>query len=266
MSKINVLILRTAGTNCDKETAVAFELLGARVKSVHVNDAARKNFGICKYQIIAFPGGFTYGDDIAAGKILANELKMKLKDEIEEFLRRNGLMIGICNGFQVLVKMGVLPGNNDWSQEATLSCNDSGKFEARWVYLKKPENRSQKTDTRCIWTKGIEEVIYLPVAHGEGKFIPKDEDVLNRLKTNGQVVFQYCGPNAGEPLYPEDPNGSVEHIAGICDMTGRIFGLMPHPERYVFRTQHPHWTRDDSRLIPDGIRVFKNAIDFLKQA
>ncbi|MBI4846488.1 MAG: phosphoribosylformylglycinamidine synthase subunit PurQ [Candidatus Omnitrophica bacterium] len=141
MNTINVLILRTAGTNCDQETKIAFELFNVKVKLLHVNDLVKGKAGISDYQIIAFPGGFTYGDDIAAGKILANELKMKLQEHLQKFLDRNGLMIGICNGFQILVKMGFLPGMSIWQQEATLACNDSGKFEDRWVYLKKPETR-----------------------------------------------------------------------------------------------------------------------------
>ncbi|MBU1086456.1 MAG: phosphoribosylformylglycinamidine synthase I [Candidatus Omnitrophica bacterium] len=270
MKNIKVLILRTAGTNCDQETRIAFELVGAKVKSLHVNDLVIGKNKIFDYQIIAFPGGFTYGDDIAAGKILANELKMKLKTELQKFLAKNGLMIGICNGFQVLVKMGILPGNDDWQQESTLACNDSGKFEDRWVYLKKTETREQKIENRgeskCVWTRGIDKVIYLPVAHGEGKFITLNKSVLNRLKDNGQIVYQYCDKNGEFAAYPDNPNGSFEHIAGICDDTGRIFGLMPHPERCVFRTQHPRWTREEDSQVPDGLNIFKNAVDYLKKA
>lgn len=265
MKSIKVLILRTAGTNCDQETKTAFELVGAKVNSLHVNDLVLGKDKIFDYQIISFPGGFTYGDDIAAGRILANELKMKLKSELQKFLDKNGLMIGICNGFQVLVKMGILPGNHDWQQESTLACNDSGKFEDRWVYLKKPEDRGQKTE-KCVWTRGLDKTIYLPVAHGEGKFITLNSAVLNRLKDNGQVVYQYCDKNSQLAPYPDNPNGSIEHIAGICDSTGRIFGLMPHPERCVFRTQHPRWTRQEETVVPDGLNIFKNAVDYLKKA
>ncbi|MFH1062469.1 MAG: phosphoribosylformylglycinamidine synthase I [Candidatus Omnitrophota bacterium] len=269
MKNIKVLILRTAGTNCDQETRIAFELVGAKVSSLHVNDLLSGKDKIFNYQIIAFPGGFTYGDDIAAGRILANELKMKLKAELQKFLAKNGLMLGICNGFQVLVKMGILPGNQTWQQECTLACNDSGKFEDRWVYLKKPEDGEQKTENReenkCVWTRGIDKVIYLPVAHGEGKFITLNNAVLNRLKDNGQIVYQYCDKNNNLAPYPDNPNGSIEHIAGICDATGRIFGLMPHPERCVFRTQHPRWTRGEDEAVPDGLNIFKNAIDYLKK-
>jgi len=216
---IKVLILRTAGTNCDQETKAAFELLNTKVDLLHVNDFVRGKEKITDYQIIAFPGGFTYGDDIAAGKILGNELKMKLKGQLKSFLNKNGLMIGICNGFQVLVKMGLLPGNTQWDQEATLGFNDSVKFEDRWVYLRKPENKNQKqkNKNKCVWTLQINETIYLPIAHGEGKFIPKDKKVLKRLKENGQVVFQYCDKQGELSVYPDNPNGSYDHIAGICD-------------------------------------------------
>ncbi len=266
MSNIKVLILRTAGTNCDQETKVAFELLNAKVKMIHVNDLIKGKDRIYDYQIVAIPGGFTYGDDIAAGRILANELKMKLKVQLERFLKNNGLMIGICNGFQVLVKTGILPGGKNWQQKVTLSCNDSGKFEDRWVYLKSPGTSSQTPVSKCVWTKGIDEVIYLPVAHGEGKFIPQSKEVLEKLKNNGQVVLKYCNEAGEVSSYPDNPNGSLEHIAGICDPTGRVFGLMPHPERCVFKTQHPRWTREKFSGIPDGLKIFKNAIEFLKKA
>ncbi|MFH1459910.1 MAG: phosphoribosylformylglycinamidine synthase I [Candidatus Omnitrophota bacterium] len=265
MKSIKVLILRTAGTNCDQETKLAFEFLGACVTVTHINDLVRGADKISRYQIITFPGGFTYGDDIAAGVILANELQTKLKTNLHKFLDKNGLMIGICNGFQVLVKMGILPDSKNWKQVLTLSCNDSGKFEDRWVYLKKPNDCDPKKDSKCVWTRGIDQVIYLPVAHGEGKFIARDGQVLDKLKNNGQIVFQYCNKQGGLSRYPENPNGSLADIAGICDQTGRVFGLMPHPERCVFKTQHPHWTRKKQDFIPDGLKIFQNAIDYLKK-
>lgn len=268
-SSIKVLILRTAGTNCDQETKVAFELLGVAVKLQHVNEFVKGRDKMYNYQVIAFPGGFTYGDDVAAGAVLANELKMKLKEQLEKFLRKNGLIIGICNGFQALVKTGILPGSKNWRQEVSLGCNDSGKFEDRWVYLKKPKIKNQKlkAEDKCVWTQGIDEVIYLPVAHGEGKFIPKDKRILEDLRDRGKIVFQYCDKTSKLSSYPDNPNGSVEHIAGICDDTGRIFGLMPHPERFVFKTQHPRWTRGEANgPVPDGLKIFKNGIEFLTRS
>jgi len=265
-NNIKVLILRTAGTNCDQETKLAYELLNVNVTLLHVNELIQAHAKIYNYQIIVFPGGFTYGDDIAAGMILANELKMKLKEQLQKFLQKNGLMIGICNGFQVLVKTGLLPGHGDWKQRVSLGCNDSGKFEDRWVYLRKPKTQAVKNGNRCVWTKGIDELIYLPVAHGEGKFIPKDKGVLKEMLETGKVVFQYCSPKGELASYPDNPNGSVEHVAGICDESGRIFGLMPHPERCIFKTQHPHWRRYRQQSMLDGLKIFKNSIDFLKRA
>jgi phosphoribosylformylglycinamidine synthase len=162
--------------------------------------------------------------------------------------------------------MGILPGGTDWQQDATLGCNDSGKFEDRWVYLRAPDPGSRNPASRCIWTQNIEKVIYLPVAHGEGKFITKDQAALQRLYDNGQVVLQYCDKSGHAPQYPDNPNGSAGHIAGICDSTGRVFGLMPHPERYAFRTQHPHWTRETLPLVPAGLGIFRNGIEFLKKS
>lgn len=263
MVRPQVLVLKAAGINCDAETAFAFESAGADVESVHINRLASREKKLSDYQILALSGGFTYGDDIAAGKILANELKYKLLDEIRDFIGQGGLIIGICNGFQVLVKAGILPGHQDFRQEATLSENDGGHFEDRWVYLKSqiPNSKSQ---TQCVWTKGLPEIIYLPIAHGEGKFIPKNEDVLERLKKDGQVVFQYCDPRGGLGGYPVNPNGSIDSIAGICDTTGRILGMMPHPERHLISLQHPRWTREGLKRHGDGFSIFLNAVNHLK--
>ncbi|MDD4203422.1 MAG: phosphoribosylformylglycinamidine synthase subunit PurQ, partial [Candidatus Omnitrophica bacterium] len=198
-----------------------------------------------------------YGDDIASGKILANQIRFNLKDQLKDFIAKNGLIIGICNGFQILVKAGLLPDvKNEFNTiEASLSLNDSAKFEDRWVYLKTEE-------TNCVWTKNIAPVIYLPVAHAEGKFIPKDNSLLEKLKQNKQIVFRYTLPCTKEPAYPWNPNGAIDNIAGICDTTGRIFGLMPHPERHIQHTQHPFWTRLKKRKEGDGLQIFRNAIEF----
>lgn len=263
MKSPKVIILRTAGTNCDVETKIAFESSGADAELVHINQLVRGERSFKDYQILAIPGGFTYGDDIASGKILANEIKFRLKDGIEEFVEEGKLVIGICNGFQVLVKAGLLPGLDKGSIEATLTFNDSGKFEDRWVYLK-----SQVCGLKsqvCIWTKNLPEIIYLPVAHGEGKFIPKDKSVLEKLKENGQIIFQYVDEKGVLKGYPYNPNGSVENIAGICDTTGRILGLMPHPERHILGTQHPRWTREGLKKEGDGLQIFRNGIEYIKK-
>ncbi|MFH0790661.1 MAG: phosphoribosylformylglycinamidine synthase subunit PurQ [Candidatus Omnitrophota bacterium] len=276
-----VCILRTAGTNCDKETAFAFAKAGGEPELVHINQLVKKEKALDSFHILALPGGFSYGDDLGAGKILANELRFKLIDSIKRFIDDGKLIIGICNGFQVLVKSGLLPGNADYRQEVSLVINDSGKFEDRWVYLKSQKSvgrglapvcnnvgtgrdlsvKSQK----CIWTEGLPEVIYLPVAHGEGKFITGDDTVLKRLKENGQIVFQYCGETGGLPGYPCNPNGSADNIAGICDQTGRILGLMPHPERHIDILQHPRWTnRKQRKTEGDGLQIFKNGVNYVK--
>jgi phosphoribosylformylglycinamidine synthase len=266
---VKVIVIRTAGTNCDRETAFAFHLAGAETELVHINQLVRGDKNMNDYHILAIPGGFTYGDDIASGKILANELKYKLEQDLERFIRDGKLIIGICNGFQVLVKAGLLPNlSGDFQEiEATLTLNDSAKFEDRWVYLKKG-SRGQGPGSRkdkCVWTKGINGVMKLPVAHGEGKFIPRTDKVLRQLKKSGLIVFEYVDENGRRKGYPHNPNGSVEAIAGICDPTGRIFGLMPHPERHVARIQHPSWTRSNKDGSGDGLAIFQSGVSFAKK-
>jgi phosphoribosylformylglycinamidine synthase len=260
MKRPRVCVLRTAGTNCDQETAFAFSKAGAETELVHVNRLASGQKNLGEYQILAIPGGFSYGDDIAAGKILANELRFKLIADIEKFIRDAKLVIGICNGFQILVKAGLLPGNADCRQEVSLIINDSGKFEDRWVYLK--SQKSKVKSQKCVWTKNLPEIIYLPVAHGEGKFVTHDKKTLEKLKNTGQVVFQYCDESGRLPGYPHNPNGSQENIAGICDDTGRIFGLMPHPERHIEFLQHPRWTAAKKQKDPDGLQIFRNGVEY----
>lgn len=262
MKRVRVIVIRTAGTNCDHETAFAFTQAGADVDSVHINRLVARDVSLDRYQIIALPGGFTYGDDIASGKILANELRFGLEASLQRFIKDGKLVIGICNGFQILVKAGLLPNlaGNFETIEATLTVNDSAKFEDRWVYLKRGLGKG-----RCVWTKGMREAIYLPVAHGEGKFIPKNARVLARLKREGLVVFQYVDDRGRRVGYPHNPNGAVEGIAGICDPSGRIFGLMPHPERHISYLQHPYWTRRAARGAGDGLAIFKNGVDYAKK-
>jgi len=257
MVKPKVLILKTAGTNCDLETAFAFETAGAVPQAVHINELARGERRLADFQILAISGGFSYGDDISAGKILANELKYRLLDDLRAFIQKERLIIGICNGFQVLVKAGLLPGHAAYVQESTLALNDCGVFQDKWVHLKAEESR-------CVWTRGCPEVIYLPIAHGEGKFIPKSEEVLTRLRENRQVVFRYCDDKGKTGDYPVNPNGSIDAIAGICDETGRVFGLMPHPERHLISLQHPRWTRLGTKRHGDGFQIFLNAVNYFK--
>jgi phosphoribosylformylglycinamidine synthase len=195
------------------------------------------------------PGGFTYGDDISAGKVLANELKLKLGDEVLRFIEGGGLVLGICNGFQVLVKAGFLPGLPQYKSLLTLTNNDSGRFECRWVYLKVNEA------SPCVFTRGIERM-YLPVAHGEGKVVT-DLNILPRANIALYYADETGNISAG---YPDNPNGSMGNIAGLCDASGRVFALMPHPERHIRGTQHPRWTREGAMKYGDGFPVFLNAV------
>jgi phosphoribosylformylglycinamidine synthase I len=254
MAKVRTLILRAPGTNCDEETAFAFEQAGSAVDSAHVNQLVQRDKLIANYQIMVIPGGFTYGDDVSGGRILANELKLKLGEDIQRFVERGGLILGICNGFQVLVKAGILPPVEN-GQRLTLAGNDSNRFECRWVYLQ----INQKSP--CIFTRGISKM-YLPVAHGEGKVMAEAE-TLGSLN----VVVRYADEKGNvKASYPHNPNGSVDNIAGICDASGRIFALMPHPERFIRLTQHPRWTREAPRQHGDGLGIFLNAVDWVKRS
>ena len=251
---VKVIILRAPGTNCDAETAFAFRQAGAEATLVHVNRLIRHEERLADYQIMVIPGGFTYGDDIAAGKVLANELRLKLGEDIIRFIETGGLILGICNGLQVLVKAGFLPEpSNGGSPRLTLANNDSGKFECRWVHLE--VNQASP----CVFTKGVEHM-YIPVAHGEGKVVA-DPEVLPELN----VVVRYTDEHGNAEVgYPYNPNGSVDNIAGICDASGRIFALMPHPERHIRGTQHPQWTRLGARKYGDGFPLFLNAVKWAK--
>jgi len=254
MAKVKVLMLRAPGTNCDLETQVAFEMAGAEVDSALVTELFRGEKRLADYQILVSPGGFTYGDDISAGKILANEIRLRLGEDIRKFVETGKLVMGVCNGFQVLVKTGILPGiEGKTAQPITLTSNDSGKFECRWVYLKINEK------SPCVFTRGMKSM-YIPVAHGEGKLVA-EPGVVEQLN----VVVQYADEKGDTTAgYPYNPNGSLKNIAGICDASGRVFALMPHPERFIRWTQHPRWTRETPRETGDGLQVFINAVAWVK--
>ena len=252
MGKVRTLIMRAPGTNCDEETAFAFQQAGAETSLVHISQLIRREQRLESYQIMVIPGGFTYGDDLGAGKVLANEIRLKLGYDIERFVESGRLILGICNGFQVLVKAGILPGLES-RQRLTLTTNDSGRFECRWVYL------SANSQSRCLFTKGIE-LLYLPVAHGEGKIVA-DAEVLPGLDIALFYTDEHGNNQAG---YPHNPNGSVKNIAGICDITGRIFALMPHPERHIRGSQHPRWPRQGVKKWGDGFQIFQNAVEWAK--
>jgi phosphoribosylformylglycinamidine synthase subunit PurQ / glutaminase len=247
------LILRAAGTNCDAETAFAFRRAGAETESVHINRILENPSLLDTFQIMALPGGFSYGDDIAAGKILANQLAGHLGEQLRKFVDAGKPVIGICNGFQVLVKTDLLPGSlgGRTGQTCTLTNNDCGRLIDRWVSLR-------TVKSKCVWTRGLTN-LELPIAHGEGKFVPADDAVRKDLWERGQVALVY---------EQENPNGSVDAIAGVCDQSGLVFGLMPHPERHLETLQHPAWSsRKNNRESGegDGLQVFRNAVNHVSQ-
>lgn len=257
--KPNALVLRTAGTNCDFETAHAFELAGASAERVHLNRVLESPGLLNDFQLLAIPGGFSYGDDIAAGRIFANQIVHHLRDAFASFIDAGKPVIGICNGFQVLIKTDLLPGplSGQQGQTCTLAHNDCGRFVDRWVKLAPEGNK-------CVWTQGLDPM-ELPIAHGEGKFVTKDDSVRRALRDAGQVALVYVKAD-GSPAkgsYPDNPNGSVDDIAGICDASGLVLGLMPHPERHVSSLQHPSWTRFSSEKPQEGcgLKLFRNAVE-----
>lgn len=277
MAKPRALILRAPGTNCDVETAYAFELAGGIAERIHVNELLEQPAALSRFQILCVPGGFSYGDDVAAGKILAAKFQHHLLEPLSEFRAAGKLLLGICNGFQVLLKTGLLFENPVAAPDATLTWNDHGRYEARWVTV-------DVDSDRCVFLKGISR-LYLPMAHAEGKFMTRDRQTLERLRSQGQLALRYavgredlsqakqlaaCAagvPEANLPAdaaipFPFNPNGSQEAVAGFCDPSGRAFGLMPHPERFIQPTQHPRWTRDGLQKEGDGLQIFRNAVEY----
>jgi phosphoribosylformylglycinamidine synthase I len=271
MENVKAIVLRAAGINCDLETQNAFELAGAQAERVHINRLVDDKNVLDSFQILVIPGGFSYGDDVAAGKILANQIKHHLYQQVRKFIDDGKLVLGICNGFQVLVKTGILPffadatkggALNGIQDKVTITYNDSNKFEDRWVYL-------EAVTDRCVFIeKGRR--IYLPIAHGEGKVVTKDQPTLNKLQEENYVAFKYVDEKGNEGGYPVNPNGSVDSIAGFTDSTGRVLGLMPHPERHIKHTQHPRWTRLASCVVrpasceADGMSIFNNAVKYVR--
>jgi len=265
--KPKVLVLWGYGINCEVETAYAFKVVGADPEIVHLAEIFTGEKKLLDYHLICFPGGFLDGDHLGSAQACANRFKyLKIRgktylwDELIKFLEKGGLILGICNGFQLLVKMGLLPGGKYLGKrKVSLTYNDSGKFEDRWVYLK------VNPKTPCVFLKNLEE-LYLPVRHGEGKFVPESDKFLEELKTLNLIALQYIHPETKEPTleYPYNPNGSIEAVAGLTDPTGRIFGLMPHPEAFNHVTNHPRWTREKITSA-QGLAIFENAIKWIKQ-
>jgi phosphoribosylformylglycinamidine synthase I len=262
-----VCVLRAPGTNCDVETAYAFERCGAVAENLHLNRLLEAPQRLRDFQILCIPGGFSYGDDVGAGVIFGSQLRNQMGAEIGEFLTKpDRLVLGICNGFQVLVKAGILPGGAaQWPpsvekpRTATLTWNDNGRYTARWVHL-------ATADSPSVFLRGIDRV-EMPIAHAEGKVVPASEEVLADWQRNRQIALCYAMPGGSATTVPlpgdHNPNGSIANIAGLCDPSGRVLGLMPHPERYQFATQHPQWTR--RRLTSDegeGLKIFRNAVTY----
>ena len=247
MTQPRVIILRAPGTNCDAETAFAFEQAGAITETLHINRLLENPLLFERFQILCIPGGFSYGDDLGAGRIFGNQIQHHLDEALAQFKADGKLILGICNGFQVLMKSPVLlPPDGAGGPAATLTLNDSGRYNDCWVRL---ETRGRK----CVFLAGIERM-YLPVAHAEGKFVTRNEAVLRQLDAAGQLVLRY--------VHADNPNGAMADVAGVCDTTGRVLGLMPHPERHIDPTQHPRWTRGEAGTVGDGLQVLQNAVTY----
>jgi len=257
MSQPRILILRAPGTNCDAETAFAFQTAGGAPDVLHLNRLLESPQLAADYQVLCLPGGFSYGDDVAAGRIFANQIRHHLADVMRDFREAGKLVLGICNGFQILIKSGLLDTDGDNGPAASLAWNDSHQFLDRWVDLK-------ADGSNCVFLSEIEEM-FLPIAHAEGKFVARDEQTLDQLEQAGQLVLRYC-PSEGCPDEgnSEDfnPNGSSRHVAGMSDKSGRVFGLMPHPERFIDPTQHPQWTRIEKQAEGQGLALFRNAVRY----
>ena len=260
------LIITGYGINCEEETALCFKKAGANAEIVHINDIIDGNKKLNDYQIMAFPGGFSYGDDTGSGNALANKIKNNLNDDILNFAQEDKLIIGICNGFQILANLGLIPATDlkFGERQAALMHNRTARFECHWIHLKNNSNK-------CIWTKDIEQ-IHLPIAHGEGNFYTNDE-TLEKMKADDQIVFRYIKPDgsAANQELPHNPNGAMEDIAGVCDPSGRILGMMPHPERFNSFTNENGWELKKEKLIREGkdlptdgagLKLFKNAVNY----
>lgn len=256
MAEVHVLIVRAPGTNCELETAFAWESVGARARIEHISVLLDRPGLLEDAQILTLPGGFCYGDDVSAGKILATEMTLFLADALREFVAAGKLVLGICNGFQVLVKTGLLPGGRVADTAVTLAFNTSGRYEDRWVHIAPVGRRCRFVDDDGL--------LYVPVAHAEGRVLAGDDAGLDRLKDGGHIAFRYVDAEGHPGAYPINPNGSVDDIAGLTDATGQVLGLMPHPERNVHLTHHPHWTRLPRDRRPEGLRLFTAAVASLR--
>lgn len=267
--KVKAIVLTGNGTNCEMEMAHACKLACAdQIDIVHISELLFGEKRLSDYNFLNLPGGFLDGDDLGSAKAGANRFlhariagsSEMLIENLLKFIADGKLILGVCNGFQLMVKLGLLPAltGNFTKQSTTLTFNDSGRFEDRWVYLKANDQ------SPCVFTRGID-MVYYPVRHGEGKFVPESAAILKEIEKKNLVALQYCGPTRAITMdYPANPNGSTNAIAGVCNETGRLFGLMPHPEAFLHRTNHPRWTRETLPEEGQGLAIFQNAISFIR--
>ncbi len=253
MSQPHVLILQATGTNRDPDAAWAIEQAGGQPSIFHINQLRQTPAHLRDFQMLILPGGFSYGDALGAGRLLSADLRWLFQDELARFVEAGKPILGICNGFQALVKSGWLPGPPGGLPQVTLTRNESNRFECRWVWLE-PNPASP-----CIFTHSLTLRIYCPVAHGEGRFVPRDGAALEQLQHQQQIAFTYVRADGGLAAYPHNPNGSVANIAGVCNARGNILGLMPHPEDHIIPWQHPHWTREQGGL---GLPLFIQGVRY----
>ncbi|MBU0480663.1 MAG: phosphoribosylformylglycinamidine synthase subunit PurQ [Proteobacteria bacterium] len=269
--KVKAIVITGYGTNCEMEMAHACRLGGAdQVDIVHMSELIHGEYSLDDYHFLNLPGGFLDGDDLGAGQAGAHRFKHvvikktgeKLMDQLVRFINDGKLIIGVCNGFQLMVKTGLLPGfnGNYHDRQVSLSYNDSSRFEDRWVTLK------VDPDSPCVFTRGLD-ALYFPIRHGEGKFVTLNDKVMQSVLDNKLVALRYADPETGKPTmdYPLNPNGSPDAIAGICDPSGRLFGLMPHPEAFLHRTNHPRWTREDLPEEGQGVALFRNGVNYIRE-
>jgi phosphoribosylformylglycinamidine synthase len=251
--KPKVLLLHANGTNRDRDAALACEMAGGEPHIVHITQVMMGQENLLDYHMLIIPGGFSYGDDLGAGVLWALDLRAKFGDALNQFVTEGRPVLGICNGFQTLVKTGILPYVSN-PRDVTLTYNEQGRFECRWVYLKTNPN------SPCLFTQGIDDLMYVPVAHGEGRVMARDEATLARLWDDGLATLTYVDKDGNPATYPYNPNGAMSDIAGLCNPQGNVFGLMPHPENHIFAWQHPRFGRDEIGMT--GLRIFQNGIKY----
>ncbi len=266
--KPKVIVITGYGINCEEETAYSFNTSGAETKIVHINDLIDGQFSLDNFQILAIPGGFSYGDDTGSGNALANKIRNHFEEQILNFAQKDKLIIGICNGFQILVNLGLVPATDKkyGERQSALMPNPTARYHCLWINVKNNSNK-------CVWTKNLN-MLHLPVAHGEGNFYVEKE-ILEKLKKDDQIVFQYVKEN-GLPAnqeFPANPDGAIEDIAAICDPSGRILGIMPHPERFNSFVNEDGWEAKKEKLIREGkdlpqegegLKIFENAVSYFK--